>query len=67
MLKYEFLEFGFKDLVDVLIVSFIIYQVLKLTRGTRSAQIVIGLVLIAGIAFVSYWFQLQDFVTSTSR
>jgi len=59
MLKYEFLEFGFKDLVDVLIVSFIIYQVLKLTRGTRSAQIVIGLVLIAGIAFVSYWFQLE--------
>ncbi|MCX6833571.1 MAG: diadenylate cyclase, partial [candidate division Zixibacteria bacterium] len=59
MLRYEFLEFGFKDLVDVLIVSFIIYQVLKLTRGTRSAQIIIGLVLIAGIAFVSYWFQLE--------
>jgi len=59
MLGYEFIEFGFKDLIDVVIVSFIIYQVLKLTRGTRSAQIVIGLILLAGIAFVSYWFQLE--------
>jgi len=59
MLGYEFIGFGFKDLIDVVIVSFIIYQVLKLTRGTRSAQIVIGLILLAGIAFVSYWFQLE--------
>ena len=59
MLTFDFLEFGLKDLVDVLIVSFIIYQVLKLTRGTRSAQIIIGLLLLAGVAFVSYWFQLE--------
>jgi diadenylate cyclase len=59
MLTLDFLKFGIKDLVDVLIVSFIIYQVLKLTRGTRSAQIIIGLLLLAGVAFVSYWFQLE--------
>ena len=56
---FEFIRFGFKDVVDVLIVAFIIYQLLKLTKGTRSAQIIIGMVLIAGIAFVSYWFQLE--------
>ncbi len=59
MLQYEFIQFGFKDLIDVLIVSFCIYQVLKLTKGTRSAQIIVGLLLLTGIAFVSYWFQLE--------
>jgi len=59
MLQYDFIEFGIKDLVDVLVVSFIIYQVLKLTRGTRSAQIIVGLTLMTGIAFVAYWFQLE--------
>lgn len=59
MIEFEFIQFRWKDLIDVLIVSFIIYQVLKLTRGTRSAQIIIGLVLLAGIAFVSYWFELE--------
>ncbi|MEE8577570.1 MAG: diadenylate cyclase CdaA [candidate division Zixibacteria bacterium] len=59
LLEYEFLKFGLKDLVDVLIVSFILYQVLRLAKGTRSAQIIVGLSLIAGIAFVAYWFQLE--------
>ncbi len=59
MLAYDFLQFGLKDIIDVLIVSFIIYQVLRLTKGTRSAQIIVGLTLLAGIAFISYWFQLE--------
>lgn len=59
MLSFDFIQFGLKDLIDVLVVSFIIYQVLRLTRGTRSAQIIIGLSLLAGIAFISYWFQLE--------
>jgi diadenylate cyclase len=58
-LQYDFIKFGLKDIFDVLIVTFIIYQVLKLTKGTRSAQIMIGLFLIAGVAFLSYWFQLE--------
>jgi diadenylate cyclase len=58
-MRFEFLEFGFKDLIDVLIVSFIIYQVLRLTKGTRSSQIIAGLLLLALIAVGSYWFQLE--------
>ncbi len=58
-LEYDLLTFGLKDIVDVLIVSLIIYQLLKLTKGTRSAQIIIGLFLIAGVAFLSFWFQLE--------
>ena len=58
LFQYEFIEFGLKDLLDVLIVSFIFYQLLKLTKGTRSSQIIVGLFLIFCVAFFSYWFQL---------
>ncbi len=59
LFQFDFLSFGLKDVVDILIVGFIIYQILKLVRGTRSAQIVIGLTLIAGLASVAFWFQLE--------
>ncbi len=59
LLEYSFIRFTLKDLVDVLIVSIILYQGLKLTRGTRSAQIVAGITLIGVVAFASYWFQLE--------
>lgn len=59
LLQIEFIKFGLKDLLDVLIVSFIIYEVLKLTKGTRSAQIIVGLSLIVLIAFIAYWTQLE--------
>jgi len=58
-LSYEIIDFGLKDLIDVAVVSFIIYQMLRLAKGTRSAQIIIGLSLLAAIAFVAYWFQLE--------
>jgi len=57
--SYEFIKFGLKDIFDVMLVSFIIYQGFKLVKGTRSAQIIIGLGLIFGVAFIAYWFQLE--------
>jgi len=57
--EIDFISFGLKDLFDVLIVGFIIYQILKLVRGTRSAQIIVGLTLIVVLALVSYWMQLE--------
>jgi len=57
--SYEFINFGLKDILDVLLVSFIIYQAMKLVKGTRSAQIIVGLGLIFGVAFIAYWFQLE--------
>jgi len=57
--QYDFIRFGLKDMLDVLLVSFIIYEVLKLMKGTRSAQIICGLFLIFGVAFIAYWFQLE--------
>lgn len=59
LFEFQFIQFGLKDVLDIMIVSFIFYQMLKLTRGTRSAQIIIGLFLLFGVAFVAYWFQLE--------
>ncbi|HOD65651.1 MAG TPA: diadenylate cyclase CdaA, partial [candidate division Zixibacteria bacterium] len=59
LFSWGFVSFGLKDLIDVLIVSFIIYEALKLMKGTRSAQIIVGLFLVAGVAFIAYWFQLE--------
>ncbi|KAA3634663.1 MAG: TIGR00159 family protein [Calditrichaeota bacterium] len=59
LFQLDYIKFGVKDVVDVLIVSFVIFQVLKLVKGTRSVQIVTGLLLVAGVAFIAYWFQLE--------
>ena len=59
VLSWEFIRFGLKDVFDIILVSFIIYQGFKLVRGTRSAQIIIGLGLILSVAFIAYWFQLE--------
>ena len=57
--SYQFLDFSVIDLLDVLIVAFIIYKLLELVKGTRSAQMMIGLVIIFIVAFLAYWFQLE--------
>jgi diadenylate cyclase len=56
---YEFLKFTLLDLIDVAVVSFIVYKVLMLIRGTRSAQIVSGLTILLLVAFIAFWFQLE--------
>jgi diadenylate cyclase len=59
LFRYEFLDFTLLDLLDVAVVSYIVYRVLMLIRGTRSAQIVIGLTILLLVAFISFWFQLE--------
>ena len=39
---------GWWDLLDILIVSLVIYEVLKLIRGTRAVQMLTGIVVLAG-------------------
>jgi diadenylate cyclase len=43
------------DLVDILVVAFVIYQILMLIRGTRAVQLVIGLFLLFAAYVVSRW------------
>jgi len=59
LFEIEFIRFGLKDVADVLIVSFVIFQILKLVKGTRSVQIIIGLLLVAVVSFFAYWLQLE--------
>jgi diadenylate cyclase len=41
-----------QDIVDVLIVAYVIYRIALLIRGTRTMQMVVGLVIV-GVAFVA--------------
>ena len=47
------------DLLDIAIVSFAIYEVLKLIRGTRAVQMAVGSALIAGVFYVSQMGRLE--------
>ncbi len=49
------LSFPFRiwDLIDILVVAFIIYNVLMLIRGTRAVQLVAGLAVLFGVYVVS--------------
>jgi len=44
---------GWRDVLDVAIVTVVIYEVLKLIRGTRAAQMVVGAGLMAGLLVLS--------------
>nr|WP_320009834.1 diadenylate cyclase CdaA [uncultured Desulfobulbus sp.] len=47
------------DIFDILIVSFIIYRIILLIRGTRAVQMLVGIALIIIIYFFSGKFELQ--------
>jgi len=47
------------DIVDILIVSILIYEALKLIRGTRAMQMAIGSVLVLLLFYISQLFPLQ--------
>jgi uncharacterized protein (TIGR00159 family) len=41
------------DIVDIVIVAFIIYRIILLIRGTRAVQMLVGLVVVLGLYIVS--------------
>jgi diadenylate cyclase len=49
----------FWDVVDILIVSFIVYELLKLIRGTHAVQMAMGIAVLVGMFYVSRGFQLE--------
>jgi len=52
------LQFTWRDLIDIAVVTFIIYSILVLIRGTRAMQITIGLILLGSSFFVARAFDL---------
>jgi diadenylate cyclase len=49
----------FWDAVDILIVSLIIYELLKLIRGTHAVQMALGIAVLVGMFYLSRGFQLE--------
>jgi len=47
------------DLVDILVVSFLIYEVLKLIRGTRAVQMALGGGMLVALFYASRWAHLE--------
>lgn len=47
-------QFSLKDLIDVLIVTALLYGVIKLVRETRAGQLVKGIILLVALFVVSY-------------
>src|SRR3989442_8650409 len=50
---------GWWDLVDILVVSVLIYELLKLIRGTRAVQVALGGGVIVALFYGSRWFHLE--------
>lgn len=56
------------DIVDIIIVAFILYNVIKFIRQTRAAQLLKGIGILLAIMFISDWFQLNviNFILSNT-
>ena len=50
---------GIRDIVDILIVAFLLYQLLKLIRGTQAVQLLVGLAVLLVIGLLAQAFQLR--------
>jgi diadenylate cyclase len=50
--------FGWRELVDLVIVSVVVYEVLKAIRGTRAVQMALGAAVFVLVFYVSQWGQL---------
>jgi diadenylate cyclase len=50
---------GWWDLADILVVSILIYELLKLIRGTRAVQMAVGGALFGGLFYGSRFFHLE--------
>ena len=47
------------DVLDILIVSILVYELLKLIRGTRAVQMAIGIAAVVGLFYLSQGFHLE--------
>lgn len=56
--RFQALQFGWRDAIDILLVAFVLYNILVLIRGTRAMQMAIGLLLIASTYFIASAFDL---------
>lgn len=58
-IDFSFLKFGIFDVLDVVLVAFIIYQLYNLIKGTIAANIFIGLAIICILYFIVQALQMK--------
>jgi diadenylate cyclase len=66
-MPFAFPSFRLSDLVDILIVTLIVFQVLMLVRRTRAVQLAVGLGVLGAAYMVSQWLQLYTLQWLLSR
>ncbi len=52
-MRHIFLQFGWQSVLDILILSYVIYQILLLIRGTRAAQMLTGILIVIAAFLLS--------------
>ncbi|HOD42339.1 MAG TPA: diadenylate cyclase CdaA [Candidatus Wallbacteria bacterium] len=67
MLIYLLSDIRIFDIIDILIVSFIIYEFILLIKGTRAMQILLGLVFVLLPLIISPWIQLNTIIWMLER
>jgi diadenylate cyclase len=53
-----FRDFRWQDVLDLLIIAFVVYQLVLLIRGTRAVQMILGLVVLAAVYQGAQYFEL---------
>ncbi|MDF2814484.1 MAG: YbbP [Paenibacillus sp.] len=53
------MEIGVNDVIDILIVSYVIYKLILLVRGTRAVQLLQGIFVVVLTWALSIWFKLN--------
>ena len=50
------IQFGWKDIVDIIIVAVIIYALIRITKGTRAFAVLkgLGVIIIAAVVFAIF-------------
>ncbi|MDP7361293.1 MAG: diadenylate cyclase CdaA [Candidatus Latescibacteria bacterium] len=56
---FDFVPVTPVSVIDILVVAFVIYRLLNLIRGTRAAQMLVGLFLIVTVALAARWQDMQ--------
>ena len=59
-----FSNFGWRDIVDIVVVAVLLYNLFKIIRGTQAAQLLVGLAVLFALGFVAQALHLRllDFI-----
>src|ERR1700712_3790479 len=56
---FRALSFGWRDLLEILVVAFVFYRVLLLIQGTRAVQMLTGIMVLAVVYAIAFFLKLS--------